>query len=370
MAKNKRILIATGGTGGHIYPATAFAQKVMQEHPGCQMLFVGGGLTKNRYFDSSAFDFREISCGTFTSKNPLVLAQACVKIAKGIRQSSKIIDAFKPDVAVGFGSYYSFPPMVAAQLRQVPTVLHEGNSIPGKVNKLLALWATAIGVHFPQTVSLLKGKGVEVGMPLRRGFQRGCVSKSEARKYFGLEGDRPTLLIFGGSQGAQAINVKVQAALKLMENKKIQVIHLAGDELLARDTQQGYAQLGINACVKPFEKRMDIAWQAADMVICRAGAGTVAELFEFEVPGILIPFPRAADNHQEYNADFIVETVGGGRKYQEAKLDDRLLANVITDYLDEAGAKLAKMRHAMEEYKKNSRTQDLTSLVMKVMGEI
>lgn len=364
----KKIMIATGGTGGHIYPAIALAQQLMQDSSDHEVLFVGGGLSGNRYFDPSVFNSSTVPCGAFTRKSPMALAKSCLNISHGIWQSRAIIRKFNPDVVVGFGSYYSFPPLIAAKLQSIPIVLHEANSIPGKVNRLLAPWAAAVGVHFPKTIDLLKGNCVEVGMPLRSGFQRGGTDPTLAASYFGLRPDRSTLLIFGGSQGAQAINSRVHGALKLLTDRvPVQVIHIAGDDQSAESLQKIYAQSGIHACVKSFETRMDLAWQAADLVICRAGAGTIAEQFEFEVPGILVPFPRAADNHQEFNADFIVKTVGAGKMIKEESFNERFLAYHLLELFNNGGDALMKMRVAMADYKKRVRTQDLCSLVKKVI---
>lgn len=358
----KKILIATGGTGGHIYPAMALAQQFAKEDS--EVLFIGGGLSQNRYFDHSSFDFKTVACGAFISKSPFSLLNAASNISKGIWQSGAIIQKFKPDVVVGFGSYYSFPPLIAAKFFSIPIVLHEANSIPGKVNRLLAPLAIATGVHFPQTLHLLKGKKVEVGMPLRKGFQKGNVDSSYARNYFNLFANRRTLLIFGGSQGANVINHHVLEALKTIKDlNTLQVIHLAGDVSQVQKLKKHYETLGISTCVKPFEERMELAWQAADLVISRAGASSIAEQLEFEVPGILIPFAKAADNHQNHNADFLVQRVGGAKKIQEAELTPQKLSEMLASLLENNGRALETMQVALSDYKRTMRKQDLYSLI-------
>jgi len=364
----KKILIATGGTGGHIYPAIALAQQITKDHPLSEVLFVGGGLAGNKYFEGHTYNFSSISCGAFTKKSPVAISRSLMNISRGVWQSRNIIRQFKPDVVVGFGSFYSFPPLIAAKLQSIPIILHEANSIPGKVNRLMAPWAAAVGVHFPQTIDLLKGNRIEVGMPLRTGFRHGIIDVIEARRYFGLNPNSRTLLVFGGSQGARTINDKVKETLKYLRNRiQIQVIHIAGDIAGAEELQREYSESGIIACVKPYENRMDMAWQAADLVICRAGAGTIAEQFEYEVPGIFIPYPRAADNHQEYNANFIVKTVGGGKMIKEEFFDERLLAYNLIEFFND-DVLLKNMRASIMDYKKRSRTQDLCSLIKKVIA--
>lgn len=361
-----RILIATGGTGGHIYPAMALAQQFAREQKDSEILFVGGGLAENRYFDRNEFDHRTVSCGAFTSRSPLSLLRSCVNISRGIRQSCAVIRQFRPDVIVGFGSYYSFPPLIAAKLKSVPLVLHEANSIPGKVNRLLAPYAHATGVHFPQTLDLIKGVRHEVGMPLRIGFRRMSGNRENAIKYFGLEDSVTTLLVFGGSQGAGIINRQFPDALSRMQD--VQVIHIAGDIGEVERLQNAYRELGIRACVKGFEKQMEMAWQAADLVVSRSGASSIAEQLEFEVPGILIPFSRAADDHQNHNADFLVGTVGGAVKVQESELTPEGLQRLIFGFLENNGIQLKSMQEAMEQYKLRARRLDLYTLIKNVIG--
>lgn len=364
--QSKRVMIATGGTGGHVYPAVALAQQLIKQGD-CEVLFVGGGLTENRYFDRETFNYHSVACGAFVNKNPKAIFLAMTNIGKGIWQSRKIIRNFKPHVAVGFGSFYAFPPLIAAKLLGVPLVLHEANSIPGKVNRLLSPFAEVCGVHFPETLQLLKGNAIEVGMPLRQGFQRTDISMAFAREHFGLKPDVRTMLIFGGSQGARAVNALMRDALcELGKEAQFQVLHLTGDSNQAIELKNNYANQGIYACVKAFETSMHMAWQAADLVVCRSGAGTIAEQLEFEVPGLLIPYPRAADNHQEHNADFMVATVGGAVKLQEKGLEAVRLAECLTTLLQDDGAMLQAMRQSMHRYKIKARTRDLCSLVKEI----
>lgn len=359
----KNIIIATGGTGGHVYPAMALAQQLLKDIPDIRILFLGGGLGKNRYFDRASFDYQAIPCGTFVNKSPKALFGALGSIIRGIWQSYRIIRKFQPDMVVGFGSYFSFPPMVAAKMRSVYMIVHEANSIPGRVNRLLAPWADVAAVHFPETLHLLKGNALEVGMPLRSGFQKASVSQDQARLHYGLHSDRPTLLVFGGSQGARSINGLIRHALEQLPHvRQLQVLHITGDSQIVGELQDAYQRLGIKACVKPFEERMDLAWQAATMVISRAGAGTIAEQLEFEVPGILIPYPYAADNHQEHNADFMVATVGGAVKLHEKGLTAERLAACLEEFIIDEEV-LQDMRKAMTTYKKRARSKDLCSLV-------
>lgn len=363
----KKVMITVGGTGGHVYPAIALAKQLNKECPNIDLLFIGGSLSSNRYFDRESFPYKTVACGSFVKKNPFALSKNLGRILQGTCQSYGIIRKFKPNLIVGFGSFYTLPTLVAARVASIPIILHEANSIPGKVNRLMSSHAKITGIHFPETAKLLKGNTVEVGMPLREGYALDCVKKEHAREYFELDGSLTTLLIFGGSQGAKAINLL--ASESITEHlgayfKDLQIMHFTGDARLTAEIRKKYEKCGIRACVKDFEQRMDLAWRASDLMISRAGAGTIAEETEFEVPGILIPYPQAADNHQDKNADFMVKTVGGAIKLIEADLDTANLAKAIEALLKNNQTKLNEMKESIKNYKRHSRAKDLCALVI------
>lgn len=363
----KRILITVGGTGGHIFPAIALGNQLRKN--GADLLFVGGNLSANPYFDQEDFSHRSISCATFKKKNPWALMKTMTKILWGIRQSVNILAAYKPNIIVGFGSYYTLPILLAAYFKSVPFILHEANSIPGKVNRLLSKYAAAAGVHFPETGHLLNCKTYEVGLPLRPSYYKGSSTKSQARDYFNLQHSLFTILIFGGSQGAVSLNNLVSKAFAehLMDLKDFcQIIHLTGDRSSSNVLSDYYKKIGFKSCVKPFESRMDLAWQAADISIARAGAGTIAEQMEFEVPGILIPYPHATDNHQDKNADFLVKTVGGAVKKKESDLTPLLLAQELRSFSLE---KQKGMSQAMSDYKYTYRVKNFCNLILEELGK-
>jgi UDP-N-acetylglucosamine--N-acetylmuramyl-(pentapeptide) pyrophosphoryl-undecaprenol N-acetylglucosamine transferase len=361
----KKVIITAGGTGGHIFPAMALAKQLLREDPEIDLLFVGGGLGKNRYFSKESFSYKEVSCGTLSLRKPIKAIANSFRILRGIWQSKRLIRKFKPTVVVGFGSFYTLPLLLAAKSEQIPIILHEANRIPGKVNRFLSPYADLTGVHFFDTVNKLKGKAEEVAVPLREGYKLGNSSTEQAKSYFGLDTKGPVLLIFGGSQGALSMNRLVSEAVVLLNNPKLQILHFTGDTNNAPIFQKFYDDHGIPAKVKPFETRMDMAWQAADLMISRAGAGTIAEQVEFEVPGILIPFPFAADNHQESNADFMVEIVGGGIKYVEKTLEAKKLSESLKILLANDCQQLHIMSKAIKKYKLREKPRELSDIVRK-----
>ena len=368
---SRRVLIAVGGTGGHLYPAQALACQLRQLASDVEVMFVGGGLKGNRFFDEGSFLYQDISSATLSKGGLLTRVSGAQAIVKGILQCRRIIKAFNPHVVVGFGSYHTLPALMAARLAGVPLVLHEANSMPGKVNNHFSQYAQVTGIHFPETADRLRGRSIEVGMPLREGYTLAFGSKEKARQAFGLEPDRFTFLVFGGSQGALAINALFCSAMAhefAERTTNFQVIHLTGEQGMVEEIQEEYENFRVNACVKGFEERMDLAWLAADLAVTRSGASTIAEMLEFEVPAILIPYPYATDNHQEMNADFVSNVVGGSVTLLEDSLEAEGLSKVIRDMVKSDRQQLKKMQRALQKYKQQHKTRDLCSLVCEVGG--
>lgn len=359
---NKKIIIAAGGTGGHLFPAIATANQLSTEISNIDIVFMAGKLASNPYFSGASFSIHSISCGSITSKNPITLIKNLFGMGRGVLESRKFINNFKPDLVVGFGSYHAFPALLAAKWEGIPILLHESNSIPGKVNRLLSPHVHMTCVQFPVTQKLIKGKSVVVEMPLRDGYRKGTTDRNSARAYFGLNPAKKTLLVFGGSQGAQAIN-------QLISNSQhdFQLIHVTGSTQSAVDIDRLYQERGVKACVKSFETRMDLAWQAADLAVCRSGAGTIAEQIEFEVPAIFIPYPHAADDHQKVNADFVVKTVGGAVVFNENELNSEKLSIFLRQI------PLDAMKRAIGNYKQNKAAAgsqiDFCSIIKNVLNE-
>ena len=360
----KNILITAGGTGGHIFPASALANQLV--NIGVNILFVGGNLNSNVFFDKEKFPYKEVSCGKFTKKAFFV--KGFLHLIKGVLQSLKIIRLFEPDVVVGFGSFYTAPVIIAAKMLSIPIVLHESNTIPGKVTKYFSRISKVTCINFSSTRSYVKGRVVEVGVPLREGFNGSFSFRTQAIKYFNLDPCKFTFLVFGGSQGALKLNMDFTSALMQLKakTKKIQVIHLTGSDSISKEVIKLYEELGIISYVKSFEEKMDLAWSCGDLVISRAGALSIAEQIEFEVPGILIPYPYATDDHQSKNADFMVEEVQGAIKLLESECEPTAFADIINDILANK-EKLIQMKKAIQKYKKNRHIkEDLCSVVCKI----
>jgi len=365
---NKKILIAAGGTGGHLFPAQALADSLLKKEEHIEVLFAGKGLASNRYFHRDRFHFRDISSGTFFRGNLAAIFSSLWGIVRGVRQAMLILKEFQPDLIVGFGSYHTFPILVAALLKKIPIALFEPNSIPGKVNRLFSRFAVLSAVQFTEAIKHMSGPTVEVSIPLWQKGEHHNIKAEEARHYFGLFPDVATLLVFGGSQGASSINKIVCEALESMQgSKKLQVIHITGNSKEIAHVESCYKKIGILACVKDFETKMSSAWRAADFTICRAGAATLGELIAFEVPAILIPFPRAADDHQTKNAQFLEDEVRGGIHLREALLNAQKLSFALEQMLNSDDAGICAKRKAIRAFKAQKEKKDLCSVICEML---
>jgi UDP-N-acetylglucosamine--N-acetylmuramyl-(pentapeptide) pyrophosphoryl-undecaprenol N-acetylglucosamine transferase len=261
--KKKKILITAGGTGGHLFPAQGLAQELFESEDPPSILFAGGGLKTSPYFDREQFRFHEIEAAPLPGKPYSQAIGRLFKIGKGFWQALSLLKDYQPDLVVGFGSYYTVPILLASRFLKIPYLLHEANSIPGKANRLFSQSALCTGLHFPAAAPFLKGPTCEVGMPLRSGYRLDQIAKEESLKHFGLTAEKPVLLVFGGSQGAQGINACMKKALSLWRNP-FQIIHLTGTQQTADEYSHLYREAKWSACVKAFEKQMQFAWRAAD----------------------------------------------------------------------------------------------------------
>jgi len=320
-----RILIAGGGTGGHYFPAVALAEAFMVSDPEGIILFAG---TDNPLEVSTlsgrGFNHVRISAGGLKGQGVRRQVQGLLKLPIGFWQALRTIWRFKPDITIGVGGYASGPVALAARLMGRNMVIHEQNYLAGFTNRILGRFARHIFISFPDELGVFtSSKTMLTGNPVRQEVLR--PASSEGRK------DRFTVLVVGGSQGAHTINCAVMEALKHLElPSRISFVHQAGTKDAPWVTR-GYKEHGIRATVEPFIDDMASAYGASDLVICRAGASTVAELVALGKPALFIPFPFAANNHQELNARYVADR-GGGEVILEKDLDGESLARKIRHY--------------------------------------
>jgi UDP-N-acetylglucosamine--N-acetylmuramyl-(pentapeptide) pyrophosphoryl-undecaprenol N-acetylglucosamine transferase len=323
----KRVLFAVGGTGGHLFPAQEFA-RTLQEF---DVLFIGAHLSQNGFFDQKEFRFYEITSATLFRGSWGQKFRFPGRLIKGIAKSIALLCKERPAVIIGFGSYHALPILCAGALLRIPLILVEADIFPGRVNQLFSRIAKCTATLFSASHARLSGKKVVV-TPLTPWVGRaGSLSPEAAREQLGLHSTSFTLLAFGGSQGAKAINQRIPALIAFCKKLGIpvQCIHLTGEEDSAMEMQRAYNALEIRHFVRSRESRMDLIWQASSLAVTRAGASTLAEMIAFGVPAILIPYPQASKGHQEKNARYMVEEIGGGMWISEADLSDEALCRML-----------------------------------------
>ncbi|MBS0620035.1 MAG: UDP-N-acetylglucosamine--N-acetylmuramyl-(pentapeptide) pyrophosphoryl-undecaprenol N-acetylglucosamine transferase [Verrucomicrobia bacterium] len=322
-----RIVFATGGSGGHLFPAQALAADLLRENKELTLCFAGSGLDTNPYFKRGEYPYVDILSATPFGGGILGALKAGCVLFKGLAKSLKWLRKERPDLIVGFGSFHSFPILIAALLRKIPVVLFEANAVPGKVVGVLSRFATLTATPFA-----VEGKNaVRVKMPSLHA-ERAPISKQEACQYFGLSADRFTLLIFGGSQGARWITDLTPQLIRALHERDFpfQLLYFTGKWGGAEEIRSLCEQLKIPLCIKSFEPRMEMAWSAADVAVCRGGANTLAEQIHFRVPAFVIPYPYAG-GHQMENALYVEKHVGGAVCIPQERATASQLAERISD---------------------------------------
>jgi len=300
----RRFIISGGGTGGHIFPAISIANALKERFPDAEFLFVGAlGRMEMERIPQAGYKIVGLPVRGFDRKNLLKNIGVLLDFFKSKRQARKIIKDFRPDIAIGVGGYASAPTLKAASALGIPTLLQEQNSYAGVTNKLLARKAGCICVAYEGMERFFpKEKIVLTGNPVRQDLFAIAPKSAEAYQFFGLNPQKKTLLIVGGSLGARTINQSIIAHLQALSESDIQVIWQTG-KFYIDDARKSAEQFSSpNIIVTDFVSRMDYAYAIADLVISRAGASSISELCLLEKPTILVPSPNVAEDHQTQNA--------------------------------------------------------------------
>jgi len=354
------LMIAGGGTGGHIYPAIAIAQEWMARDATRRVIFVGTerGLEKT-IVPKAGFPLEFISVGGLKGKGLGDLIRNLFALPGGFAQAFKLVGRHRPNVILGVGGYSSGPVLMAAKLRGVPTAIHEANAFPGLTNRILARFSTAAAIAFKAAAPRLKrSDAVLTGNPIRKEFFEAIAKPAgDARK---------RLLIFGGSQGSRTINDAMTAALLFLAplRERLLIVHQTGPKELER-VQQAYRDSAFaDARVVPYLDPIVDEIAAADVVVCRSGAMTVGELAAVGRAAILIPFAAATDNHQELNAR-AVEHAGGAIVITEKELTPERLAFAISGIVDDPG-RTAAMGMAAKTLAEPDATKKIVDLLEKI----
>lgn len=319
-----RFLFAGGGTGGHLFPAVAVAEKIRAKLPEADILFVGTkSKIEGRIVPKLGYKFKSIWIKGFSRTFNLENILFPLKLVVSLMQSMVINMSFKPKVAIGSGGYVSGPAIWGASVMGAKVILLEQNSFPGVTTRLLERYADEIHISYDDSVKYLKSKGKLkiTGNPVRESLIK--IDKGDAIKSFNLNPETKTLLVLGGSLGAASINEAVAESLSKLKANNLQIIWQTGSNYYER-----YKNLvDKNIIISPFIEQMNLAYSAADIVVARAGATTIAEVLVLGIPSILIPSPNVAENHQYYNAKSLAEV--NAAVLIEDKDAEHLLADTI-----------------------------------------
>ena len=303
-----RILISGGGTGGHIFPALSIADALKRRFPHAKILFVGAlGRMEMERVPAAGYEIIGLPVAGFDRKRLWRNIPVLWKLWKSMRKARRIVREFKPDIAVGVGGYASGPTLKAAQRAGVPTLVQEQNSYPGVTNRILAKKAGAVCTAYDNLERFFPAeKIVKTGNPVRKQLFDITSTQAEAKQKLGFDPARPLVLVIGGSLGARTINRSIAAGLEsLLESGELQILWQTGrsGEQMGRDSANGHDDV----IATPFISDMATAYRAADLVVSRAGAGTISELQLLGKPVILIPSPNVSEDHQRHNAEALAD---------------------------------------------------------------
>jgi UDP-N-acetylglucosamine--N-acetylmuramyl-(pentapeptide) pyrophosphoryl-undecaprenol N-acetylglucosamine transferase len=345
-----RVVIAGGGTGGHLFPGIAIAEEILARGNTHRIIFIGTkkGI-EHRILGQLGYELQEIDIEGVKGRGLKALIKVTYQIPHSMWQSRQILKRFCPDAVIGVGGYASGPAVVTARIMGIPTAIAEQNAVPGITNRILSKFANLIFVTYAETKDWFpQSKVIVSGNPIRKVFAAWRAGAQEEKKY-------RQLLIFGGSQGAEAINKNVIAMMPQLQKMKdkLRVLHQTGDREV-ETVRRAYEQFGLDAQVTPFIVDMADAYAAADLIICRAGATSLAEITAAGKAAILIPYSWAANDHQTKNAEALA-SAGAAVIINEHELNGQKVFGVIDDLLankqklrqmEEASVKLGNIKAA------------------------
>ena len=366
-----RVIISAAGTGGHINPGIAIANKIKEKEPNSEIIFVGTdrGL-ENDLVPRAGYELKHINAYGFDRTISFDNIKKVYQTFHSIKEAKKIIEQFKPDVIIGTGGYICVPVGLAAKKKKVPVILHESNAFPGVAVKMLSNKASKVLVGFEDAKARLpKAKQVVVtGTPTKvKKIKISDTRKQELLKENKLNNNKPIVLFFGGSQGAKSINNSLLEIISKKQNQNYQILWAAGPaqyEKIKNDLKEKHS-IEIdnieNVSIVPYIYNMEEIMNIVDLVVCRSGAMTITEIANVGVPAIFIPFPFATENHQEYNAK-VLQKVGAAKII----LDKNLTANELNSTI----ANLVRDKKTLQEMSKKANQVAIQNVEEKIYKEI
>jgi UDP-N-acetylglucosamine--N-acetylmuramyl-(pentapeptide) pyrophosphoryl-undecaprenol N-acetylglucosamine transferase len=370
-----RCVIAGGGTGGHLFPGIAIAEAFFEKEMGNEVLFIGTDKgIETRVLAEGRFPLRTIQARPMRGRSFLEKIKVLWNIPMTVSEAISILKGFRPQIVLGVGGYASGPTLLAAFLLRLKRAIHEQNVVPGMTNHVLRWFSQRVFVSFEETKKYFpEKKTIVTGMPVRREIFA-CLPCLPYRQAAGKEGvkkpreNRFTLLIFGGSAGARRINQKMMEVLGQLQEIKssLKFIHQTGKEDIDL-VSEAYQKGGFDALVKPFFDEMAMCYQISDLVICRSGASTIAELAVCGKAAILIPYPYAAHNHQFINAKQLVES-GAAVMIRDEELSGPLLAKTILHLFNHPEER-ERMENAILQLGRPKAAQEIVDHCYALLGE-
>lgn len=357
-----KIILSGGGTGGHIYPALAIAREIRNRVPAAQILYVGSkeGM-ENNIVPREGLDFKSVDISGIDRSSMLKASKSLVKFPRSFFQAWDIIKEFKPDVVVGTGGYVSFPVVLAATFFACKTIIHEQNAVPGLANRNLAKRVDYTLLTFEEAKTYLDAKRIILtGLPVRKEILE--VNREQARRNLELQEGRFTLIAFGGSRGARSINKAILEFLDISKNEDMQLIWISGN-LDYNDIEKELNELKLSKWksrlkMLPFMYNIEEALAISDLAVCRAGASTLSELAILGLPAILIPYPYAADNHQEKNARALM-----GKNAVDMVIDEFLDGDTLYKKIQNLKGEQGRLREMSINLQKEARPNALNDIV-------
>jgi UDP-N-acetylglucosamine--N-acetylmuramyl-(pentapeptide) pyrophosphoryl-undecaprenol N-acetylglucosamine transferase len=331
--KRRRIIIAGGGTGGHIFPALSIAHALRAAEPDVDILFVGAkGRMEMEKVPEAGFPIEGLDIAGFDRQALWKNITLPLRLLQSFRQVKGITARFRPQAVVGVGGYSSFPMLRYAQSKGIPTFIHESNSFAGKSNILLGRRATRVFTATEGMERYFPADRITVtGNPVRRDIAQSSLSREEGIRHFGLDPAKTTILSMGGSLGAKSINESVEAGLETLASKGLQLIWQTGKAFASRAAASASGMTGV--WTSAFIREMPLAYAAADLVVSRSGAMSVTEISVVAKPSVLVPYPLAAEDHQTFNARTLSDR-GAAVFVPDAQAAERLVAEVVSLAMD------------------------------------
>lgn len=352
--KKIKILISAGGTGGHVVPAKHIASLLISKS--CEVKLASHEISKNPYLKNE-FSCEDILSAPFSlkGKKGLIFFK---NLILGMFQSYKLLKRFKPDVIVGFGSFYTFSLMLTAKIMRKKIIIFESNTIFGKVNNYFSSCAKIVACQFPV-------------MPFNKNYKLINLLPFDYSNENIMKSNITTILVFGGSQGARFINDLVYKTVEKLssENIELRLIHIIGSNEDKTRLENHYKKLKMNYSVMEFCNNMKELYSQADIVISRAGAATIGELLSYEIPSILIPYPFSKDMHQKHNAEFMKNEVKASLYFEQKDIDENSLLRAIIGLFAENRKKIMLMKSNIKKYKVSRKEHNFLDLIIDVAKE-